>query len=80
MNELKPCPFCGSKDIYETYEQEHWYATKNPIIFCNSCKVKVSVEDDSPYMDIEQDYKYRRQKTVTAWNRRADMREGEDNE
>lgn len=76
MNDLKPCPFCGGDDLYEAYKQEHLYATKNPFIFCNSCKIEFYVEDDSPYMDIEQDYKYRRQKTVTAWNRRAGEQDG----
>ena len=28
MSELKPCPFCGSTDIYETYSQEYSLGTK----------------------------------------------------
>ena len=71
MDELKPCPFCGSDDIYLTFRQEHWFGTKEPLIFCNSCKAEVSVEDDSPYTDIEKDYEYRREKVAEAWNRRA---------
>lgn len=71
MTELKPCPFCGSEDIYETYSQEYAYGTKNPEIFCNTCKVIFSIEDDSPYMDVEKDYKYRKEKTAEAWNRRV---------
>jgi len=71
MIDLKPCPFCGGNNIYETYSQEYAYGTKNPEIFCNSCKVIFAVEDDSPYVDGEEDFKYRKMKTVEAWNRRA---------
>lgn len=69
--ELKPCPFCGSVDIYETYQQEYAYGTKNPEIFCNSCKAIFAVEDDSPYMNCEEDYAYRKKKTAEAWNQRG---------
>ena len=68
---LKPCPFCGSEAIYETYSQEYALGTKNPEIFCNSCKAIFSIEDSSPYMNCDEDYKYRKQKTIEAWNRRA---------
>lgn len=68
---LRPCPFCGSEAIYETFSQEYAFGTKNPEIFCNSCKVIFSVEDDSPFLDCNEDYKYRKRKTVEAWNRRA---------
>lgn len=71
MNNLKQCPFCGSEDIYETYSQEHALGTKNPEIFCNSCKGIFSIEDDSPYMNCDEDYKYRKEKTKEAWNRRV---------
>ncbi len=72
MADLKPCPFCGSEDIYETYShEENPYGTKNPEIFCNTCKAIFSIEDDSPYMDIEKDFKYRKEKTKEAWNRRV---------
>ena len=75
MSELKPCPFCGGIDIYETYSQEYSLGTKNPEIFCNSCKAIFSVEDDSPYMNCDEDYAYRKKKTVEAWNRRVERRE-----
>lgn len=71
MDKLKPCPFCGSDDVDETYSYEcNTLGTKNPEIFCNSCKVIFSVEDDSPYTNCEEDYMYRRAKTIEAWNRR----------
>lgn len=70
MIELKPCPFCGSEDIYETYSQEYALGIKNPEIFCNSCKAIFAVEVSSPYRDIEKEYAYRKKETVKAWNRR----------
>lgn len=70
--ELKPCPFCGEKNIYETYSQEYSLGTKCPKIFCNNCKAIFTVEDDSPYMTCEEDYVYRKNKTREAWNRRVD--------
>lgn len=74
---LKPCPFCGSTDIYETYSQEYSLGTRNPEIFCNTCKSIFSVEDDSPYMNSDEDFKYRKEKTREAWNRRAERRTDE---
>ena len=76
MSELKPCPFCGSTDIYETYTEEY-SGTKNPEIFCNTCKVIFAIENDSPYMNCEEDFKYREAKTREAWNRRAERRTDE---
>lgn len=67
---LKPCPFCGSIDIYETHSEEDTLGTKNPEIFCNSCKIIFSIEDDSPYTDYYEDYAYRKAKTMEAWNMR----------
>ena len=31
-----------------------------------------AVEDDSPYLNCEEDYAYRKKKTEDAWNRRAE--------
>lgn len=70
MADLKPCPFCGSTVIYETYTEEY-SGTKNPEIFCNSCKAIFSIEDDSPFVTVNEDYKYRKEKTKEAWNKRA---------
>ena len=69
--ELKPCPFCGCDAVHETFRQEHWFGTKEPIVFCNGCKAEFSIEDDSPFTNVEADYKWRKEKTIEAWNRRA---------
>lgn len=72
MKKLKPCPFCGGEAIYETFREEHFLGTKEPIIFCNSCKAVFSVEDESPFLNVDEDYRWRKKKTAEAWNRRAD--------
>ena len=77
MAKLKPCPFCGCDDVYETYSLDHPFGNKNPEIFCNICKIIFSVEDDSPYLNIDEDYAYRKKKTIEAWNRRASKRRKE---
>lgn len=71
MAELKPCPFCGGVNIYETFKQEHPYGDKEQIVFCSSCKAEFSIECESPFLYKDEDYKYRRRKTTEAWNRRV---------
>ena len=70
MIEFEPCPFCGNNFVYLTYNQEYSLGSKEPIIFCDTCKAIFSVEDDSPYTDLKKDYEYRKQKTIEKWNTR----------
>lgn len=72
MSDLKPCPFCGSKAVYQTYTQEYPFGTKRPMIFCNLCKIEFSREDESPYIDVDKDYEYRKNAVIHAWNRRKE--------
>lgn len=67
MDELKPCPFCGSKNVYGTYAP----GTKDPEIFCNSCKVIFAIEDFGSYMNSGEDFASRMGRVKDAWNRRA---------
>lgn len=62
--ELKPCPFCGSKNVY--IHSQDGYADKTTIIFCNDCKSTVFVEDNEEkgYDDKTID------RAIRAWNRR----------
>lgn len=71
MSKLKPCPFCGCEAVYETFRQEHQFGTKEPIVFCNGCKAEFSIEDESPFLNVDEDYKWRKKKTTEAWNRRC---------
>lgn len=71
---LKPCPFCGSEDVYETYSQEYPGGPEDPEIFCNSCKAIFLIEVDSPYKYRDEDFAYRKEKTREAWNRRVNKR------
>ena len=72
-NDLKPCPFCGSKPHI-------WYAPKwgefgveNPIygVICHHCKTFVKYSDLPPFKgkvtigDLQR-------AVVNRWNRRAD--------
>ena len=65
MNELKPCPFCGSTDIYATFEQG--CIDDSAVIFCNTCKVSVKLEEN----DQEGVNEITKRKAVEAWNRRV---------
>lgn len=62
---VKPCPFCGSEVIYVTFE--HGYIDDSAVVFCNSCKVSVKVEenDQEGFNDVTA------KRAVKAWNRRA---------
>lgn len=76
IKQLKPCPFCGSKDLYIV---EHVIGRDAPFmsvddktvgIFCNTCKQTVTLEDNEDEgrsLDTEQ-------RAVEAWNRRAEDR------
>lgn len=63
---LKPCPFCGSTNIYITYE---WGRNNDTsVIFCDECKVSVKLEEN----DNEGCRDETERKAAEAWNRRAD--------
>ncbi len=66
---LRVCPFCGSDNvmIIDTKESDGYTL---PSVFCDNCKIIVSIEDDSSYLDYDEDYNYRKHKTIVAWNRR----------
>lgn len=61
---LKPCPFCGSEDVYLL--NKDGYADLTTVIFCNACKSTVFIEDNE-----EEGYDDKtREKAIEAWNRR----------
>ena len=64
--ELKPCPFCGSENVY--LHSKDGYADKTTVIFCNECKSVVFIEDNEEegYDDKTID------RAIEAWNRRVD--------
>lgn len=56
MNELKPCPFCGSKKAYPIQG-----LTKMFLIHCNKCGATVSFL-----------YKEEKKDVIEAYNKRAE--------
>lgn len=67
MKKFKNCPCCGSSNIYLTFEVND-IGTVIPTMFCNSCKIIFKVENDSPYLNDKETYKYLEEKTIKAWN------------
>lgn len=67
--ELKPCPFCKTESIYQI-DREDEFIRRYPQLFCNACKIKFEVENDSPYINDNLTYDYLLDKLYKAWNRR----------
>ena len=55
MTKLKPCPFCGSKDVYFGGADGFWYV--EDFIHCLGCGVVVKEGHDG--------------EVIEKWNRRA---------
>lgn len=74
MNELKPCPFCGSHNVFTS--TDHFDVAKRlhdkdyymSHVFCINCKSKGGNE-------ISTDKEISRQLAVKAWNRRVEVEE-----
>ena len=73
IKQLKPCPFCGSSDLYiveQVIGREAPFGSaddKTVGIFCNACKQTVTLEaneDEGRSISTEQ-------RAVEAWNMRA---------
>ena len=61
MQELKKCPFCGSRDIelYQTREPAPGFLDRDSgdhVIICRNCRIYITVKIADP---------------VEVWNRRA---------
>ena len=66
-NELKPCPFCGSTQIYVTHTR-YYYNEDTVCVFCNSCKQHVILEDN----EAEGLNDKTRERAIAAWNTRTE--------
>ena len=69
--ELKPCPFCGGTKIYQSFMQKYALSCKYPVIACNDCGIIFGATVPTMFMDIDEDYKYKKRLTAEAWNRRT---------
>jgi len=65
--ELKPCPFCGSRALYEVYNNLDGFDV--PVMFCDWCKALVTFEGYEDYVTDENDGMA---ELRAAWNRRAE--------
>ena len=76
MSEIKllPCPFCGEETIYRI-SREAYLGTVIPQLFCNSCKMIIEVENDSPYLNDDKTYDYLEEKLYRQFNTRKPMQE-----
>lgn len=66
---FKPCPFCGCHDIYEI-DRDDKFIGFYPQLFCNGCKIKFEVENDSVYHEDRATYFYLQDKLYKTWNTR----------
>ena len=64
-NKLKPCPFCGIRDLYIVTTEQHGCVTVG--LFCNGCKQTIILEEN----EWEGDTEKTRRKAIDAWNRRC---------
>lgn len=71
-DELLPCPFCGIDGMYEIIINNDLGDTE-PALFCNACKMTFQVENDSPYMNADETYKYLKEKLHKTFNTRKPM-------
>lgn len=78
MNEkLKPCPFCGGKDIgysVKTSTESHEYRNYHLSMYCKSCncygrRVLVCVPEGMSINEIETEVAFR-EAAECAWNNR----------
>lgn len=67
MSKLKPCPFCGVRYPYITFERG--YIDDSAVVFCNACKISVKLEEN----DQEGFNDAAKEKAIEAWNRRASV-------
>jgi len=64
MIELKPCPFCGGKDVQINHGAMWGYAAH-----CNECGADVIFWGMCNPLNLDGDY---REELARAWNRRAE--------
>ena len=65
---LLPCPFCGSKALYEAYHNLDGFDV--PVMFCNWCKAMFTVEGSEDWVGSGPHDGMAELRA--AWNRRAE--------
>jgi len=81
MEELKPCPFCGSKDvsveIVRPYFMKEYYQSKLAAAGCHQCGASTQLFSAAYSGNLEMRMTKRakesaKERAIIAWNRRAD--------
>ncbi|AWK42624.1 MULTISPECIES: Lar family restriction alleviation protein [Photorhabdus] len=64
MKEIKPCPFCGSKDVgvFRQYEDDCPY--RSSIVRCFNCDAQTA-------QFINDDIRRQHEMAIKAWNKRV---------
>lgn len=66
MDELKPCPFCGSKDVRVITSPDHC------VVCCGNCHASITKMNFKVCSSIAETLKDAHPKAIEAWNRRAE--------
>lgn len=69
MEKLKPCPFCGGKNIHVEYEVDDYGYERGSYICCYDCLASFYQQEACCDED-----------NIKAWNRRAEPWRGEGEE
>ena len=72
QNDKLNCPFCNCGAIYEITERED-IVDIVPALFCNCCKMIFKVENDSPYLNENETFRYLKEKLHKKFNTRKPM-------
>lgn len=73
MLELKPCPYCGSEDIYIGIPT----SSTTAIVECEECGAVIEI-DIQEYIDLEDLEELATCKCIRCWNRRINDWWGKD--
>lgn len=77
MNELKPCPFCGSTDVAVEHDEEYWTVVFGTCLTCDAQGPTVGFEQTTAPGKQATDDKIRANARVAKvraaelWNRRT---------
>jgi Lar family restriction alleviation protein len=63
-NQIKPCPFCGSKDVEAFSQDEDDCPNRSAIVRCHSCDAQTAQMVGSTKIEM----------AIRAWNKRVEAK------